>query len=335
MKKLISLLLALTLALSLTSAALAGEAPKGTVMLYTSTGEDVVLALKSAFEAKYPGVTLDYYAATSGKCVTKLATEFQSGTVACDVAWLADFSSMITLKNNNQLICYESPMFANIDPQFRDADGYFCGARMLLMGITYSTITCSDAEAPTNWDGVLNDTFKNQILLTDPTGSASTKALVYALVNNEKYGWEYFEKLKELGAELESSSGATNNKVASGSYKIAFGVDYNTKNMMAEGSPLGFHDTDDVVAVACPIGIPAGAPNEQLAKLLYDFLLDPENGQKILTGYNITPVASGVELPEGITDAAWIAEHALPIDFADLSAKSTEILDKFDAIFKK
>ena len=62
---------------------------KGTVMLYSSTGEDVVIALKNAFEAKYPNIKLDYYAATSGKCVTKLATEFQSGTVACDLAWLA------------------------------------------------------------------------------------------------------------------------------------------------------------------------------------------------------------------------------------------------------
>ena len=33
--------------------------------------------------------------------------------------------------------------------------------------------------------------------MTDPTGSGSTKALVYALTNNSNYGWEYFEKLKE------------------------------------------------------------------------------------------------------------------------------------------
>ena len=65
---------------------------KGTVMLYSSTDEGVIIALKEAFEKKYPNVTLDYYAATSGKCVTKLATEFQSGTVACDLAWLAAVS---------------------------------------------------------------------------------------------------------------------------------------------------------------------------------------------------------------------------------------------------
>lgn len=308
---------------------------KGTVMLYSSTGEDVVIALKNAFEAKYPNIKLDYYAATSGKCVTKLATEFQSGTVACDLAWLADPSAMIALKTENHLESYQSPFAEQIDAKFKDDEGYYCGARLLLMGMTYSTLTCSDEEAPHNYDEVLNDVFKNQIVLTDPTGSGSTKALVYALVNNSNYGWNYFESLKELGAELQSSSGSTNNAVAAGSYKIAFGVDYNTKNLIAEGSPLGWHDTKDIVAVPCPIAIPAGAPNQELAKLLYDFILDPAGGQALMTQYNITPVVDGVELPEGMMAATDVAGQALPIDWNDLASVSNELLDKFDSIFKK
>ena len=307
---------------------------KGTVMLYSSTGEDVIIALKEAFEAKYPNVTLDYYAATSGKCVTKLATEFQSGTVACDIAWLADPSAMISLKSEDHLTKYESPFAEGINDKFKDADGYYSGARLLLMGMTFSTMTSSDAEAPHNYDEVLNDAFKGQIVLTDPTGSGSTKALVYALTNHEKYDWEYFEKLKELGAELQSSSGSTNNGVASGAYKLAFGVDYNTKNLIAEGSPLGWHDTTDIVAVPCPIAIPEGAPHLDLAQLLYDFILDPNGGQTLLTQYNITPIVDGLELPEGMMSATDVAEKALPIDWNDLAKVSNELLDRFDAIFK-
>ena len=78
MKKLFALLLSCVL---LCAASFAVAEPSGSVMMYSSAGEDVVLAIKEAFEAKYPNVQLDFYAATSGKCVTKLATEFQSGTV--------------------------------------------------------------------------------------------------------------------------------------------------------------------------------------------------------------------------------------------------------------
>lgn len=348
MKKLLTVVLALALALPLlangateetkstnTKGADVNASYKGTVMMYSSTGEDVIIALKKAFEAKYPNVKLDYYSATSGKCVTKLSTEFQSNSVTCDLAWLADPSAMIKLKEQNHLEQYVSPSAKGIDAKFKDADGYYTGARLLMMGITYSTTTCSDAEAPTNWDGVLADTFKKQIVLTDPTGSGSTKALVYALVHNDKYGWDYFKKLADMGAELQSSSGSTNNAIAAGSYKIAFGVDYNTKNLMAEGSPIGWHDTGDIVAVPCPIAIPTGAPHLELAKLLYDFILDPNGGQMLLTQYNITPVVDGVTLPKGMLTANAIAAKALPIDWQDLSKVSNALLDQFDSYFKK
>ena len=337
MKKILALVLACMMLLSVSAFAEEKDPASysGNVMMYSSAGEDIVLAIKEAFEAKYPNVTLDYYAATSGKCVTKLATEIQANAVACDVFWPADFSTTISMKNQGQLQHYVSKHDAAIDPQFKDPDGYFTGARMLVFGFTYSTIACDPSEIPANYDEILTDNFYNQILLSDPTGSASTRALVYAFVNNEKYGWEYFEKLKELRAELESSSGAVNNKVASGSYKLAFGLDYTTRNLIATGSPVDFKNTTDMIAMAAPICIPVGCPNTELAQLLYDFILDPTGGQKILTQFYTTPVASGVELPEGMLDSAYIAANCMPIDFVDLSNTSTELLDKFDAIFKK
>ena len=95
--------------------------------------------------------------------------------------------------------------------------------------------------------------------MTDPTGSGSTKALVYAMTRNPKYGWDYFKKLGEMGTELQSSSGATNHAVAAGSFKVAFGVDYNTKKLMGEGSPIGWHDTKDIVSVPFAFALLVGA----------------------------------------------------------------------------
>ena len=80
MKKILALVLACMMLLSVSAFAEEKDPASysGKVMMYSSAGEDIVLAIKEAFEAKYPNVTLDYYAATSGKCVTKLATEIQA-----------------------------------------------------------------------------------------------------------------------------------------------------------------------------------------------------------------------------------------------------------------
>ena len=125
MKKILALVLACMMLLSVSAFAEEKDPASysGKVMMYSSAGEDIVLAIKEAFEAKYPNVTLDYYAATSGKCVTKLATEIQAEAVACDVFWPADFSTTISMKNQGQLQHYVSKHDAAIDPQFKDPDG--------------------------------------------------------------------------------------------------------------------------------------------------------------------------------------------------------------------
>ena len=42
------------------------------------------MAVKKGFEAKYPGVVMDYYFAGTGKVITKITTEHQAGQVAAD-----------------------------------------------------------------------------------------------------------------------------------------------------------------------------------------------------------------------------------------------------------
>ena len=353
-KKSLALLLAILMVIGMTACGNKGgggggeggsdnEKYSGTVMLYTSTGEDVVVALKEAFEKKYPNVTMEYIQATSGKITSRLAAEFESGTIACDTLWLADFSGIMTYKNEDRLIQYKSPFAEKVDAKFKDPDGYYTAARIVVMGLGYSTTKSSDAEVPNNYDGLLSETFRNQIIMTHPSNSGTTKALVYALVNSPKYGWPFFQSLKDYGTEVNESSNATNNAVASGGYKVCLGVDYNVKNLMDQGSPIGWRDTEDigyqatedVLAIACPIAIPKGCPNEELGKLLLDFILDPEGGQKIMVDMNITVSSPDVQLKPGMLSSDELAAKALPIDWEDLAKTGKDMIAKYNEIFQK
>ncbi len=60
------------------------------VMMYSSMQEDQLVAIKRGFEAKYPGIVMDYYFAGTGRVITKIATEHQAGQVAADVIWVGD-----------------------------------------------------------------------------------------------------------------------------------------------------------------------------------------------------------------------------------------------------
>ena len=364
MKKLIALLLCLTMVLSLaacgSSAPAETEAPKaeteapaapaepaapgekapedykGTVMLYSSADEGMILKYKEKFEEKYPNVTMEYYFAGSGQIVTKLSTEMQSNAVGCDVVFLASPDSFITWKNEDRLLSYESKFAADVPAALKDADNTYCSAYVILMGFGYSTPICSAEEAPRTFKELTDPKWKDQFVMPDPNTAGSTKAAVWALVNHPDYGWDYIQALKDNGVGLESSTGNAENRVVSAAYKAGLGCDYRFLNLIDNGTPVGFNNTEDVIATCpCPIAIPNGCPDEELAKLLYDWIIDPEGGQALMANEcNLTVVNTKTVLPENITPADVVAELAIPVDWNEMVNGVADMLAKFDELFK-
>ncbi len=86
--------------------------------------------------------------------------------------------------------------------------------------------------------------------MTDPTESGTTAYLVGALVNNEAYGWEFFEQLAAMGTELDSGTSGTHNNVAPAA-KVCIAVDYVTQTLESQGSPIKFvYPAEDTIAIS-------------------------------------------------------------------------------------
>lgn len=332
MKKLLATILALIMLTSLSISALA-ESPSGTVMLYSSLKETQLAAVKEAFQAKYPGIVMDYYQAGTGKIKTKIATEQQAGQVAADILWVGDTSDYLTFKDQGILEAYESPEAAAIAPAYKDADNLYVGARLVVMGLAYNINNVPKEEIPTKWTDLLNENFRDMIIMTDPTESGTTAYLVGALVENPNYGWEFFEKLAAMGTELDSGSSGTHNNVAGGGYKVCIAVDYITQTLAGAGSPIAFvYPAEDTIAISSPIALVKGSANQENGKLLYDFILSVE-GQKVLAANECTPIRDEATV-EGALKASEIALIALQPDEAKLAAQKLSMLDKFDSLFK-
>ena len=304
-----------------------------TVMLYSSMQEDQLNAIKKAFEKKYPDIKLDYYFAGTGKVITKIATEAKSGQVAADVIWVGDPADYIGFKKMGILQKYTSPEAKAIDPVFIDKEGYYTGARMMNMGIAYNPQKVSKEEAPKTWEDLLDPKWKGQIVMTDPGTAGTTKYAVGALISNSKYGKAYFEKLKENGTELQSGTTATHNQIAAGAYKVGMCLDYVTENLKSKGSTIEFvYPKQDIISIYSPIALVKGAKNEENAKKLYDFILSKE-GQEVLVQNKMLAVRKDVK-QKGVTIEE-IAKNAMKVDLEKLAANAKNVLDEFDAIFKK
>lgn len=307
--------------------------PTGSVMLYSSLKEAQLEALKAGFMAKYPGIAMDFYAAGTSKVATKMATEKQSGQIACDLVWVGDPSNYITFKEQNILEQYESPEAANIDAVYKDADNYYCGGRMIVMGFAYNTTTVKPEDAPKIWSDLLKPAFKNQIVMTDPGESGTTFYAVAGLLFNKDYGEGFFKNLKAMGTELESGTTSTHTKVAANAYKVCIAVDYVTQTLEKDGSTIRFvYPEKDLISISSPIALIKGAANKENGKLLYDFILSKE-GQQILMDRGCATIRSDLTKADSLSTAE-IVKRSMKIDDKYIADHSTDVLSIFDKIFK-
>jgi len=307
-----------------------GNTGSGKVMMYSSMQEDQLMAIKKAFEAKYPNIKMEYYFAGTSKVITKIATEAQAGQVDADVIWVGDPADYVSFIEQNILQQYSSPEATTIDPAYIEKDGYYTGARMMNMGISYNTTLVTPEEAPQSWNDLLDEKWNDQIVMTDPGSSGTSKYWRNAIMCNDKYGVEYIRKLKENGCYLESGTTAAHNQIAASAYKVGVCLDYVTANLANEGSPIAFVYPEDTVSIFSPLGLVANCANEENGKLLYDFILSKE-GQEVLVENNLISVRSDVDQKGADVEA--IAAKAMEANMSDLVEQEEANAEAFDSIF--
>jgi iron(III) transport system substrate-binding protein len=301
----------------------------GKVMLYSSMQEDQLIAIKQGFEAKYPGITMEYYFAGTSKVVTKISTEAQAGHVDADVIWVGDAADYVSFKDEDILQPYSSPEADGaIDSAYIDPEGYYTAARLVGVGIAYNTTTVSAEEAPKTWSDLLDEKWNDQIVMSDPGTAGTTKYWMNAMMCSDEYGADYMQKLHDNGCYLESGTTATHNQLAAGAYKVGVCLDYVSANLIAEGSPIAFLYPEETVSIASPIGLVKDCNNEENGKLLYDFILSKE-GQEILVANNLVSVRNDVEQS---VDLSAIPSF-LDCDMTKLAEKSEENLNTFNAMY--
>lgn len=306
---------------------------KQNVMVYSSLKDTQLAALKEKFMDKHPDINMDYYTAGTGDVLTKLATEQQAGGISADLIWVGDPSNYLEFKENDMLMEYDSPEAKDIPDEFKDPDNMYISGRLIMLGFVYNTNLVSEEDAPRKWEDLLDPKFEGNIGMTDPTSAGTTYNTVAGLIQNSKYGWDYFEGLKANGIKLENGSSGVVNNVGSGEYDVAIGVDYIARSVKAQGSPVDFvYPEENIPVIESPLGIIKETKNEEAAKLLYDFIIS-EEGQQVLVDEHTFPINPNLPL-EGAIPVNEATEKRLPTDNVKAAEEKNDILEKFDSIMK-
>lgn len=308
-------------------------AEKREVMIYTSMKEAQMSAVKIGFMKKYPEIEMKYQIAGSGMIMEMLRSEESAGRIQADLLWLGEPSCYYILKEKGQLTPYQSREAKKIPKVLIDRENYYCGARMVTVGLVYNTERIQPEAIPTDWEDLLHPRYKGKIAMTDPYFSGTALYTVAGLYQSPKHGLKFFRDLKENGIHLENNAVTVVEKVSSGLYDLCIGVDYIAKTIKDNGGPVEFiYPRSCISTIPSPIAIFRGAANMEEAKKLYDYILSIE-GQLILMKENVIPVRPEVKL-EGAITIKEAVNRSLPVNDERLVLEQAMMLAQFEAIMK-
>lgn len=332
----ITLCLFAILALGIISPACAAKGLEKKVVIYSTHGESLLEAVADAFE-KETKVKV-YFINLKGELSDRVRAE--KANPQSDVMFGAPSSVFIELKAENLFDPY-FPSWANeINPLFKDMEGYWFGTIQTPVLMFYNSEMISKKDVPKDWSDLVKPEYKDLLVFRNALSSSARATYSSLLQQYEKQndlanGWKF---LKAVDANTKRYYGsgslqfqAVGRKEAAISFAVLNSVfDNKIKNHMPleiinakSGSPV---ITDGIALIK-------NAKHPNAGKAFIDFAGSAKIQSMLANKFNRLPTH-----PAAIATAPkWMADvkfKVMDVDWGALSAKQSEWMQKWDAQVK-
>jgi iron(III) transport system substrate-binding protein len=318
---------------AITPALVEAAKKEGKVVFYSSMDLPVGEKLGKAFEAAYPGITMQIERSGSERLFQRIDQEFSSNIHAADVVNTSDASHTIPWKKKDWLAAFVPEDVAKYFPeQYRDPDGMFALTRVYLSSIAYNTALVKAEDAPKSFADLLDPKWAGKMVKGHPAYSGTIMTATFQMVR--EFGWEYYEKLSKQRVMQVQSSTDPPKKLALGERAImADGNEYNVVLLKEAGQPVEpIYPAEGAPTISGPTAIFASAPHPNAARLFQAWLHTRET-QQFFTDFTAQySVHAQVQSKPGrrkITDIKLMKE-----DPAGVEAMAEEIKTRYARLFR-
>ncbi|MBQ4611562.1 MAG: ABC transporter substrate-binding protein [Clostridia bacterium] len=271
---------------------------EGDLMIYTSSSEAFISEVVAKFNEKYPDVHAEYFRSGTEEVISKLMAENMTNSIQADVIMVSDGPTFESLKANDLLVTYDSPMVDQLYTDFVDPEHYYYGTFPGSMGIIYNTNLVETA--PSSWLDLLDPALKGNVIMPNPLYSGTAANMLLEMVRAEGLGWEFYEGLLANDVMIVNGNGGVISSVTAGemAYGICFDADAYTAK--ANGSPVDYvYPSEGSPATADPIGILKTTDNTVAAQAFVEFMLSEEIQAFGRDVNGRTPINKNVPVLEG------------------------------------
>ncbi|MFQ5851819.1 MAG: ABC transporter substrate-binding protein [Candidatus Binatia bacterium] len=301
-----------------------GAKREGKLVWYTSMSIAESKPLLDIFEKKYPFVNGELFRASGEKTMNRIITETRAGRWGFDVVSLSEIGTLIERK---LISPYRSPEAKAHTQEFRDPEGKWTGVYNNYYVIGYNTDQVSEAEAPKDWEDLLDPKWKSKISIDRE--EYPWYATLVAAWGKEK-AQKYMKALAQQGIQWRKGHTLITQLMGAGEFPVAIVYAHRTESLKKKGAPIEWVNTLDPIVVsvnAIALSVKPNSPNT--ARLFIDFILSKEAQEKIRSFYRI-PARSDVEPLSPKMDPAKLRLKVVP---KDIGKRYNQYVREFRSIF--
>lgn len=293
---------------------------EGQVLLYSTQHPENLAALKTAFEAEYPEITMEFVRGTDVETNPRVETEQQTGQGEGDVHMLSD---PLWITSAAESGTYSTDLLgpAFDEPDY-DRESSVMQDRMFLTSGAVGVLAWNTDLVP---DGIeepedlLDEKYRGKIGITDPAGFRAVVDQYLFLDENWLSGDEFLDELADLEPRVYPGSLAIAQALASGEIAVT-PMTHPLVREQAAGAPVGWTLPDPAWGTPWYSHVLQTAPHPNAAQVLANFMVTPAGQEALSTGY-----ASA--LP-GTESAVYDAQE---IPMPDVEGLTQERIDAFQS----
>jgi len=261
-----------------------GGGARTPIVVYSPHGGDMLSAFKERFEAENPTFELQFLDLPSQTVLDRLRAE--RANPSCDLWWGASATTFATGADEGLLEPYKPAWAEALSEEARDAQYRWVGLYETPEVLVYNRDALSEADAPKDWDDLLDPKWKGKILIRAPGASDTMRTIFGAMIlrewhksNSPEAGYTW---LRGLAANTKDYPATWDAVLTSLNRQEALLSVWNMPDVKRVASEKGYALETRVPTSGSPIvtdgiAIVKGAPHADAARVLYDYVSKPES----------------------------------------------------------
>jgi len=270
---------------------------------------------KQAFEARFPGMTLDMIVDLSKFHDGRIDNQLATNTLIPDVVQLQTLQDFPRWKSLGVLKNYKPLGWEHVYPEFRDADAAFTGIHIHQFGMVINKrLIPNEADWPKLATDLLRSDLKSEMIGTYPHDDDAVLFWYKQMI--DKYGWEFISQLAKQNVTFVRGTAASGAGVASGQFAVSIGTGGRVVNSNTSDSFMPL-EPETFVSWAQRAAIFKNASHPEAAKLYLSWTLDPATQATRFTVRD--------DVPTSTNRTIWEYKNTNPLAFIDFMSDRSKV----------